>query len=87
MLIKIIVLIAVKEVFSILYWICRGFWCDNRKMRRWILAGIGAVLTWITYLILRAFGFKHPIIWTALTSCLWSALYDGISSESSWRNG
>lgn len=81
MLLKILLLIIVKEVTQTIYWICRGFWQDNRKMHKWILAGCSSILTLIAYVIFWKCGFKYPIVWTVLASCMWSTLSDLIMSE------
>lgn len=81
MLLKFLLLIIVKEVTQTIYWICRSFGQDNRKMYKWILAGCSSILTLIAYLIFWKCGFKYPIVWTVLTSCMWSAMFDLIMSE------
>lgn len=81
MLLKILLLIIVKEVIYTLYWICKGLCRDNRKRNKWLLAGYSGVSTLAAYLIFGKCGFKYPVIWSVLTSCLWAMMYDVIMSE------
>ena len=81
MLLKVIGLIAVKEIFNIIYLVCREILETGR--RRWTLAGCGCLMTLLIYLIFRTTGYKHPIVCTALTSCPWAAIYDIIRKKRS----
>ena len=45
------------------------------------MAGYSGVSTLAAYLIFGKCGFKYPVIWSVLTSCLWAMMYDVIMSE------
>lgn len=76
MALKIVIWFITKIGLEFIYESLECHFCNDIKKEKFILGSCGVAAALISYGIFQISGYKHPVLFTVLTTAPWRAIYD-----------